>query len=381
MIRKSALLACVLALAGLETASAQVADRPFVSTAAEAYAAPEEAYVAIRPMIADMQRVVTPDGVQTLERVELGGIEQWIAVRGTDIDNPILIYVHGGPGAIELGRSWPWQRAVEDYFTVVQWDQRGAGKTARLNGVEATRPTLTRARMADDLVELIDLLQARYGDRKLVVLGHSWGNVIALDAAMKRPDAIAAYVGLSPLLSWEANERAGYERLLEIARERGDAAALAELEAMAPYPGDGLLTSERLGAQRAWVQRYGGLAAYRDNGDFFLKAARLSPDYDLTDRQAIDAGGLASVETLLPELAQVDFSALNRTPFPVLMFVGRHDITTPPEVTEAWLNALDAPSKRLVWFEHSAHLAPHEEPGRFLMALVEHVRPLAEPDR
>jgi pimeloyl-ACP methyl ester carboxylesterase len=378
MIRKSTLLACVLALTGLETTSAQVADRPFVSTATDAYAAPEEAYVAIRPMIADMQRVVTPDGIQTLERVELGGIEQWIAVRGTDIDNPILVYVHGGPGAIELGRSWPWQRAVEDYFTVVQWDQRGAGKTARLNGVEATRPTLTRARMADDLVELIDLLQARYGDRKLVVLGHSWGNVIALDAAMKRPDAIAAYVGLSPLLSWEANERAGYERLLEIARERGDAAALAELEAMAPYPGDGALTSERLAAQRAWVQRYGGLAAYRD---FFLKAARLSPDYDLTDRQAIDAGGLASVETLLPELAQVDFSVLDHTSFPVLMFVGRHDITTPPEVTEAWLNALDAPSKRLVWFEHSAHLAPHEEPGRFLMALVEHVRPLAEPDR
>lgn len=381
MIRKSALLACVLALAGLETASAQVADRPFVSTAADAYAAPEEAYVAIRPMIADMQRVVTPDGIQTLERVELGGIEQWIAVRGTDVDNPILIYVHGGPGATELGRSWPWQRAVEDYFTVVQWDQRGAGKTARLNGVETTRPTLTRARMADDLVELIDLLQARYGGRKLVVLGHSWGNVIALDAAMKRPDAIAAYVGLSPLLNWEENERAGYERLMEIARERGDAEALAELEAMAPYPGDGELTSERLGAQRAWVQRYGGLAAYRDNGDFFLKAARLSPDYDLADRQAIDEGGLASVETLLPELARVDFSTLKRTPFPVLMFVGRHDITTPPQVTEAWLNALDAPSKRLVWFEHSAHLAPHEEPGRFLMALVEHVRPLAEPDR
>ncbi len=381
MIRKTTLLACALAVMAPATASAQVADRPppFVSSAPDAYAAPEDAYVAIRPMIADMQRVVTPNGIQTLERVELGGIEQWIAVRGTDIDNPILIYVHGGPGAIELGRSWPWQRAVEDYFTVVQWDQRGAGKTARLNGVEAMRPPLTRARMADDLVELIDLIQARYGGRKVVLLGHSWGNVIGLDAAMKRPDAIAAYVGLSPLLVWEANERAGYERLLAIARERNDTAALAELEALAPYPGGGALSPERLAAQRAWVQRYGGLAAYRDNGDFFLKAARLSPDYDLADRQAIDAGGLASVETLLPELAQVDFSPLKRTPFPVLMFVGRHDITTPPEVTEAWLEALEAPSKRLVWFEHSAHLAPHEEPGRFLMALVEHVRPLAEP--
>lgn len=372
MLRFAAALT-VAALLPLQAAQAQSAD-PGSATAA-AYSAPEEAYVAIRTMIADRDRIVTPNGIETLEQITLGDMPQWVSIRGADRDNPILIYVHGGPGASEMGRSISWRRGVEEYFTVVQWDQRGTGKTFRLNGAETTEGTLSRERMADDLVELIDQLTARFGQQKVVLLGHSWGNVIGLDAALKRPDAIAAYVMLSPALAMQENERVGYERLLAIARERGDAEGLAALEALAPYPGVEL-TAERLAAQRAWVGRYGGLAAYRDNADFFLKAARLSPDYDLADRQALDAGGEASVAALLPALMQTDFRSVRQTPFPVVAFVGRHDLTTPPEVTAAWIEALDAPSKQIVWFEHSAHLAPHEEPGRFLIALVEQVRPL-----
>lgn len=343
---------------------------------AQTPSATEEAYVAVRPLIADMQRIVTPNGVQVTETVRLGGMDQWVSIRGSDRDNPILIYVHGGPGAIEMGRSWTYQRAWEDYFTVVQWDQRGAGKTLRLNGAEATAPTLSRERMADDLVELMALMRERFGQRQVVLLGHSWGNAIGLDAAMKRPEWVSAYIGVGPLLNMRANEAAGYRRLLEIAAERGDAAALAELEALAPYPGEGPIDFDRLNVSRAWVMRFGGLAAYRDNADFYFRAARLSPDYDLADRQAIDQGGQLSVGAMLPELTTVDLTSIRRTEFPVLMFVGRHDLTTPPEVTEAWLDALEAPSKQLVWFEHSAHLAPHEEPGRFLVALVQHVLPL-----
>lgn len=343
-----------------------------------AYDTPEAAYAAIRPMIADMHRIVTPNGIETVEQVRLGDMPQWISIRGADRNNPILIYVHGGPGASEMGRSWAWRRPVEEFFTVVHWDQRGTGKTFRANGTQAPVAELTRERMSDDLVELIDHLRGRLGQDQVVLLGHSWGNVMALDAALKRPDAIAAYVSLSPALVMRANEQAGYDGLLDQARVRDDAEGLAALEALAPYPGDGLLSPERLGAQRTWVQRYGGLAAYRDNGEFYMKAARLSPDYDLADRQAIDAGGEASIQALLPTLMGVDFSEVRRTPFPVVAMVGRHDLTTPPEVTEAWFETLEAPSKHLVRFEHSAHLAPHEEPGHFLLALVRHVLPLTQ---
>jgi len=231
--------------------------------------------------------------------------------------------------------------------------------------------------MADDLVELIALMRERFGQRRVVLLGHSWGNAIGLDAALKRPDWISAYVGVGPLLNMRANEAAAYRSLLRIARERKDATAIAELESVAPYPGEGPLDFAKLNIVRKWVMLYGGLAAYRDNADFYFRAARLSPDYDLADRQAIDEGGQLSVGTLMPELTAVDLTTVRSTPFPVLMFLGRRDLTTPPEVTETWLNALNAPSKRLIWFENSAHLAPHEEPGRFLVALVHDVLPLA----
>lgn len=357
------------------TAAACITLAPGAATAQSAV--PEEAYAAVRPLIADMQRVVTPDGIQVTEKVVLGGMEQWISIRGADTANPVLIYVHGGPGAAELGRSWPYRRGWEDYFTVVQWDQRGTGKTLRTNGEAVTAPSLGRSRMAEDLVELIAHLRVRLGQEKVIILGHSWGNVIGLDAAMARPEWVSAYVGVGPVIHMQANEAVLYEGVLAIARERNDAAAIAELEPLAPYPGPGPIAFDRINVVRKWVMTYGGLAAYRDNANFYFRAARLSPDYDLEDRQAVDAGGQISVGALLPELSHVDHTGIRSTPFPVFMFLGRHDLTTPSSIAVDWLSRLEAPAKEVVWFEHSAHLPPHEEPGRFLVELVSKVRPHA----
>jgi pimeloyl-ACP methyl ester carboxylesterase len=118
---------------------------------------PTEAhYATARALIADRQKIVTPNGIQVLEQVTLNGLPQWVSIRGTDKANPVIIYVHGGPGATEMGRSWPYQQGWEDYFTVVQWDQPGAGKTLRSGGEAANRAHLSRARMTSDLLALID---------------------------------------------------------------------------------------------------------------------------------------------------------------------------------------------------------------------------------
>lgn len=339
---------------------------------------PSEAhYVFVRPMIDDMRRPVAPRAIAVSEAIDLNGLPQWVTIRGADKANPVLIYVHGGPGAAEMGRAWPYQKAWEDYFTVVQWDQPGTGKTLRAAGEAANRVHLSRARMTDDLVALIEHVRGRVGARKVIVLGHSWGNVIGLDAAMARPELIAAYVGVGPLMALRANETAQYEALLKIAAQRRDATALAELKAIAPYPGEGEIPFGKVNVARKWVMAYGGLAAYRTDADFYFRAARLSPDYDYADRLAIDQGGQLSVPALLPDMAAVDHTKIAATRFPVFMFLGRHDLTTPSSVVEPWLARLKAPGKQLVWFENSAHLAPHEEPGKFLLALVEKVRPQA----
>ncbi len=312
-----------------------------------------------------------------LQTIRLGGMDQWISIRSADRSNPILLFVHGGPGAPEMGAAWAFQRPWEDYFTVVNWDQRGAGKTLRSNGAAAFAGNLTRARMTQDAVELIAWLREHFHQNKIIVVGHSWGNVVGLGAAIAHPDWIAAYVGIGPLLEMRANEQASYEGVLAIAQQRRDARALQQLQSIAPYPGAGL-TPERIGIERQWVATYGGLAAYRDNADFYFHAPRISPAYDSADRQAIDAGGELSIPALLPDMSGVDFSTTTRVSFPVIMFVGRHDLTTPAAVTERWLAALHAPSKRLVWFENSAHMMPIEEPGRTLVALVQDALPFGE---
>lgn len=337
----------------------------------------EAAYVAVRPMIAEQQRLVAPNAIEVSEAVTLGGLKQWITVRGADKANPVLIYVHGGPGAAEMGRSWPYQRGWEDVFTVVQWDQRGTGKTLRHGGEAANKEGLTRRQMADDLVELIALVRQRLKVERVILLGHSWGNVIGMDAALRKPEWISAYVGVGPLMNLQSNEKAQYEALLAEARKRHDATALAELQAIAPYPGDGEIPFAKVNVARKWVMAYGGLAAYRSDANFYFRAARLSPYYEFEDRLAIDQGGQLSVPALLRDMRRVDHTALREVAFPMFMFLGRHDLTTPSSVIEPWMTQLKAPAKRIVWFEHSAHLAPHEEPGLFLLSLVQHVRPLA----
>ncbi|KQY85678.1 alpha/beta fold hydrolase [Pelomonas sp. Root1444] len=345
--------------------------------AAAAAPAAEAAYATVRPMIAEQQRLLGPQAVEVSEAVELGGLKQWITLRGADRANPVLIYVHGGPGAAEMGRSWPYQRGWEDFFTVVQWDQRGTGRTLRHAGEAANKSALTRQRMADDLVELIALVRQRLGVQRVVLLGHSWGNVIGMDAALRKPEWVSAYVGVGPLLNLQANEQAQYQALLAEAHRRGDATALAELEAIAPYPGEGEIPFAKVNVARKWVMAYGGLAAYRSDANFYFRAARLSPYYEFEDRLAIDQGGQLSVPALLPDMRRVDHTRIREVSFPMFMFLGRHDLTTPSAVIEAWMAQLKAPLKRIVWFEHSAHLAPHEEPGRFLVQLVEQVRPVA----
>jgi pimeloyl-ACP methyl ester carboxylesterase len=339
----------------------------------------DSVYAPAKHLIADIDRIVTPNGVQELQTVRLGGIDQWISIRGADRSNPILLFVHGGPGAPEMGAAWAFQRSWEDYFTIVNWDQRGAGKTLRTNGASAFAGNLTRERMTQDAVELMGWLRERFHQDKITVVGHSWGNVVGLGAALARPDWAAAYVGIGPLLDMQANERLSYQQVLTIAQQRNDTQALAELQSIAPYPGAGL-TLERIGVERKWVALYGGLAAGRDNANFYFHAPRISPVYDAADRAAIDAGGELSIPALLADMGAVDFTPVRRVSFPVVMFVGRHDMTTPHVIAERWIDALDAPSKQLVWFENSAHLSPIEEPGRTLVALVNCVLPLVRRD-
>lgn len=195
---------------------------------------PADTYSPGRALVSDLDRIVTSNGVQESIIATLGVARQYVSVRGADRGNPILLYIHGGPASVELPISWSFQRPWEDFFTVVQWDQRAAGKSFLLNAPAAMAPTLTPDRYRDDAIALIELLRQRYGKRKIFLLGHSWGSAVGLAVAAKRPDLLYAYVGMGQLIDFRENEQASYRIVLDQARRDGNATAVNELEGIAP---------------------------------------------------------------------------------------------------------------------------------------------------
>jgi len=166
--------------------------------------------------------------------------------------------------------------------------------------------------------------------------------------------------------------------VLRTARQAGDAQAVKELSAIAPYPEpDGAIPLGKISVERKWSNRYGGLTHGRQSYDFWENAEKISPDYSEADFKAIDAGSAFSFPRLLPEMAATDFTRLTRLRCPVLIFAGRYDYTTPNAPVELWYDRLAAPSKRFVWFENSAHMMYAEEPGRVLVHLVRDALPFA----
>src|SRR5579862_547648 len=130
--------------------------------------------------VAQARAITSPNGIESLEPVRIGGIDQWIEVRGQDVNNPILLFIHGGPGIAFMPLSGSFQGPWEKYFTVVQWDQRGAGKTYTSNDEELQRRTMNIPQMEEDTLEVANYLRTRFKRDKIFVIGHSWGSVLGL---------------------------------------------------------------------------------------------------------------------------------------------------------------------------------------------------------
>ncbi len=330
-------------------------------------------------IIANARRIVLPGGVERLEKVHIGGIEQWVSVRGTDRRNPVLLYVHGGPGYVSIPMSWWSARGWEEYFTVVQWDQRAAGKTHLLNDPDTVAAGLTPERMLADVTEMAAWARREFGKQRVFVLGHSFGSFLALELALQHPDWLYACIGVGQLIDGPESERRGWRFAHDAARREGNAEALRELEGIAPYAAAGQpIPIQDLYLERKWVGYYGGVMAYRHDNDADSDLAWLSPDYSDAEIGHIWDGNKFATPILLPGVIALDRTDIRRLAVPLLLFEGRHDYNANAEVAAEWFATVQAPQKRLVWFEHSGHMPMTEEPGKFLMSLVRFARPIAE---
>lgn len=335
-------------------------------------------YSKAKEIIKDLDSIVNPNGIQERYKATIGGVNQWVYVRGQNKENPIILFVHGGPASPISPVMWMFQRPIEEYFTVINYDQRASGKTYNANDTLTLKNTIKISQYVDDAIQLAELVKKKYKKRKVILMGHSWGTIISMNAALKRPDLFYAYVGIGQVINTKDNERLSVEYAVKEATKLNNTTALQELASIAPYPGNTPITRPRIIIARKWPQYYGGLTAFRNDSKYFFQAPLLSPEYSDEDTEAIDKGNRFSLGKILPEFLNVNFKEIKSFPIPVFMFMGRHDYTTPSEPTDQWLKNVKAPIKKGIWFENSAHLIPFEEPGKMLVTLLNEVRPVCK---
>jgi pimeloyl-ACP methyl ester carboxylesterase len=314
-------------------------------------------------------------GAQTVDEtryVPLGGIEQWISVKGDDAANPVLLVVHGGPGETQwpnADKYIPWQRA----FTVVQWDQRGAGRTFSRSGREQT-PDVNLKRIVADGIELSEYLCRRLNKKKIIVLGHSWGSDVAVNMVQARPDLFAAYVGTGQVTSWAGTVQTQFDLLMAKARADKNDAAIAKLEAIGtPDPANtkqyfGMLND--LNFRAAWAPSDRDWITH-----LRTQAQAMKDDPDFKD---VDPAEAFSGKSLIADEMATDLpTTAARIDTAFFLIQGRDDVVAPTKAAVDYFNKLEAPAKQLVLIPNAGHFAFMTAGEDFLAALTDKVRPVA----
>ena len=303
--------------------------------------------------------------------VEIGGIQQWISIAGDNPANPVLLMVHGGPGIPQWPHAehfGPWEK----YFTVVLWDQRGAGHTFGKYG--ASTPDVTLQRIAKDGVELSRYLCRTLGKKKIVVLGHSWGTLVAVRMVQQAPQLFAAYVGTGQMADFHANALIQYRTILAKARHDHATAELQALQALgSPDPAN----DRQYAAYRKYLPT---VLAPADLG--YLKeeragAAALVAAYP-KEGPNVAAGAEFSHSRLWPYVVRADLPrTAGRLDTAYFLIQGQGDLMAATPQAVHYFKVVKAPDKALVVIPHAGHFALMTAPEPFLDALVRKVRPVA----
>ncbi|WP_426688809.1 alpha/beta fold hydrolase [Rhodanobacter ginsengiterrae] len=286
--------------------------------------------------------------------VRIGGIEQWVAVKGDSCANPIILFISGGPGNPLSPYADAVYGAWSKDFTLVQWDQRGAGMTYG-RSPPAADALLTIRQMRDDGNELAAWLGHRYGKKKVILWGSSWGSILAVHMAKAHPELFYAYLGTSQIVNNRDNQAVSYAGLLALVRAAGDQPSLAVLQGVGAPP----WTDPRsFGKVRRVIRKYEAKVTTPAPAKWWAPVAEYSTakaradyeageDYSFINFVGMHGDGMAS---------QVDLPALG-TDFamPVFFVEGKHDLLATPDVARRYYDSLKAPEKAMVVLEHAGH--------------------------
>jgi len=312
----------------------------------------------------------TATPIQEERFVTLGGIEQWITIRGANRANPVLLFVHGGPGDAQSSLRSAYAVYEKD-FTIVQWDQRGAGRTYEKNPNSPPEPE----RVELDGIELAQYLCNYLEKRKIVLLGHSWGTYLAIGMVQRRPELFAAYVGTGQVGSWHASIQAQFDFLLAKARAANDQKRVAQLENIGtPDPNN----AEKYFSW--WSMRNPYMTP--DDSKWFSELreiARANPSVFTEEfMKTLGEGMMYSGRTTVGAMLKTELPTTASTiKVPFFVIQGKEDMVTPTSVAMKYFQVAKTPKKKFILIEHAGHFALVTHSEKFLAALLKYVRPLA----
>ncbi|MFO8067638.1 MAG: alpha/beta hydrolase [Bacteroidales bacterium] len=301
--------------------------------------------------------------------VEIGGVDQAIMIKGDNKNNPVLVFLHGGPGypLFPFEPMEDFMESLEEDFTIVYWEQRGTGKSY---SSQISSKSMNVNQFIKDTKQVIEYTQQKTGVKKVFLWGHSWGSNIGALFASQYPEYLHAYISTGQSVNPFKNERMCYEFVYENAVKTNNKKALRQLSSIDTIADNYTLDDALL--VRKWVNKFGGIVkrTYTEKPYVQLNEIRTiltASEYSVLDRFYLLLYPYYSAEKLWEEMKDINLiEQASRIEVPVYFLIGRYDIIVSHVLAERYFSILSAPAgKELIWFENSAHRPFIEEKDKF----------------
>lgn len=321
------------------------------------------AWPASTPPILGADGKPLPGSVAEVTTVPIGGREQGVMIRGRSVENPVLLYLAGGPGQSSLPHPRVIFQDLEEDFIIVGWDQRGTGKSyAALDPASALTPDQAVA----DTIQLTNYLRERFDEEKIYLLGESWGTILGVLAVQQRPDLYHAFIGSGQMVNVAETDRRIYHNLLTDAGHTGDAALSEALLAYGepPYSDIPYANAFAMGQYERLYQPYTPPASYIERGasTSIGPFGILGSEYNLVEKVNVLRGLIDMFTIMYPQIQGIDFRRdAAKLDVPIYMLDGQAELAARRDLALEWFEMLDAPIKRMFSFENAAHAVAFEQ--------------------
>lgn len=299
------------------------------------------------------------NSISELRKIEINSTDLEVMIRGNDKKNPVIIFVHGGPGCPEMPYVRKYQNLLEKNFTIVHYDQRCSGKSYNF---KTDYSNLTSDTHVNDLIELTKYVEKYLKQDKVILIGHSYGTYLSTMAVNKSPELYKAYVGIGQVSDVRESEIDGLNKCIEVAKLKKDTEAIKYLEDSRVEIEEG-----KNFTPREYLNEYGFKNRKIDENKDLFKGFLVGPEYNLMDGIRYNKGAASSTDKITLEVLNNNITDIvKEIDIPVYFIMGKHDGLTSPKLAEKYLNSLNVKGKKeMVIFEDSAHYPQFEEKEKF----------------